>query len=63
MKELYNADVEYYDLKSRRYTDPSVSFKVGERISTTLASCCPAVLNIFMMIAEGDSSKQRVEAD
>jgi hypothetical protein len=63
INELYNADVEYYDLKSMDCTDPSVSSKVGEQIGTVLASSCPAALNIFMMIAEGDSTEEGVEAD
>jgi hypothetical protein len=61
--KLYNSDVEYYDSKNMKFTDQSVSFKVGEQVGTALASSCPAALKIFMMIAEGVTTEEQEEQE
>jgi hypothetical protein len=46
-----------------KFTDQSVSFKVGAQVGTALASSCPAALKIFMMIAEGVTTEDQEEQE
>lgn len=54
----YTNDKKYYDSKNINFTDTSISMKAGEQVGMQLAGSCPAAMQIFMMIANDDTSDE-----